>query len=565
MSDLTKKRITFLAAALLTFLALVSICHIIFKIRADVLPQSLEDHWYVEYNDRSFEDVSLRNLRSLIGSRTKKGDVISMTTTITSQDSLEFPSVAFLSYYSAVEVLLDDDVIFSQDFDRLDKGFIGVHLNLINLEPQDGDCALTIRYYVNENNSYSQYEPPLYGGFREVVHSLFFINMFALASGIFLIIFGMVFFLITLAFYKTLPDIMLQLFSALFFIDLGIWILCYFRLSDIFIYSRHLTELEYITLYLMVPLIYCIIGCIQKHYSDWTFNIIAATSGALCAFLALLHFTGLAHMNVTLIYFHLNALLCATFLVATIGRDIYQKKLLPSEKIQLAGIAFLIFSFILSLISYELEQMRAIPENLLSKHSIPMGGLIFVFVTLINYFIYISESYARRKEYSSLTHLAYADGLTNLPNRSRYEKYLSDLDSSDKEYCIISLDLNGLKQINDNSGHSLGDKYLQEFGAILQQCFADKAFLARIGGDEFVAIMTEENWHDVDTILTRLRDALEVKNVLYPEYRRSVATGYAFSNEVPDHNSHSVYLLADKRMYQNKKKMHEKMGTVARI
>ena len=100
---------------------------------------------------------------------------------------------------------------------------------------------------------------------------------------------------------------------------------------------------------------------------------------------------------------------------------------------------------------------------------------------------------------------------------------------------------------------------------MLRQCFEGKAFIARIGGDEFVAILKEQYFEEVDNILTRLKDALEVKNVLYPEYRRSVATGYAFSSETPSHDSHAVYLLADKRMYENKKLMHAKLGIAARI
>jgi diguanylate cyclase (GGDEF)-like protein len=201
----------------------------------------------------------------------------------------------------------------------------------------------------------------------------------------------------------------------------------------------------------------------------------------------------------------------------------------------------------------------------LSTKLIPLAGLIFVFANLINYFIYLSESFAMRKEYASLTHLAYADGLTDLPNRSRYDKYMSDLDTGNDEYCIVSLDLNGLKEINDNDGHAAGDRYLLEFSTVLRQCFEDKAFIARIGGDEFVAILKKDHFEEVDSLLTRLRDALEVKNVLYPDYRRSVASGYAFSTEVEERNSHSVYLLADKRMYENKKLMHAKLGITARI
>ncbi len=100
---------------------------------------------------------------------------------------------------------------------------------------------------------------------------------------------------------------------------------------------------------------------------------------------------------------------------------------------------------------------------------------------------------------------------------------------------------------------------------MLKQCFESKAFIARIGGDEFVAILKEEYFNQVETLITRLKDALEVKNVLYPGYRRSVATGFAYSTELNHRDSHSVYLLADKRMYESKKIMHAKLGIAPRI
>jgi diguanylate cyclase (GGDEF)-like protein len=257
--------------------------------------------------------------------------------------------------------------------------------------------------------------------------------------------------------------------------------------------------------------------------------------------------------------------MCSLFLCVTFYKDIKQKKLLPAEIIQMVGLTFFTMSYLVNFIAFTLELVRIIPLSALTTRLIPMGGLIFVFANLINYFIYISESFAMRKEYASLTHLAYADGLTDLPNRSRYDKYMSDLDKSTDEYCIISLDLNGLKEINDKKGHAAGDKYLIEFASVLKQCFESKAFIARIGGDEFVAILKEEYFNQVETLITRLKDALEVKNVLYPGYRRSVATGFAYSTELNHRDSHSVYLLADKRMYESKKIMHAKLGIAPRI
>ncbi len=561
------KRILFLIAAFLTFIFIIVLCHITFLVDDISDVDVLDNNWRVTVNDDVYEDTYLPTFVSDLGRRPGKDDVITFERTIKKNEKLQFPTLQFLSRVSCWEVFYNDQLLDSENMDKIDSDeYIGTNYAFVSLPLLTEDGTLKLRVYPHEDNAYPSFESPVIADYDLLMRVFFFKNLFSLASGIFLIIFGFTFFIISLMFYKTMPEILSQLFSSLLFITVGLWILSYFRLHSIFIKdSEYSTALEYYALYLMIPLIYSIIGCIQGHYKDWIFMVIAITSAVICLFLFVMHRSNVAHVNTTITYYQAIALVCVLFLCVTIARDVIAKKLAPSEAIQLIGLGFLIGSFFLHFIFHELEIKGIIPINMNTRRAIPIGGLSFVFATLINYFIYLSESYAHRKEYASLTHLAYADGLTDLPNRSRYEKYMKDLDNSSENYCIVSLDLNGLKEINDNDGHACGDRYLQEFATVLQQCFENKAFLARIGGDEFVAILTKGNWEEVDSILTRLNDALEVKNVLYPSYRRSVATGYALKSEVPDGNSHEVYLLADKRMYQKKKMMHEKMGIAARI
>ncbi|WP_026508994.1 GGDEF domain-containing protein [Butyrivibrio sp. LC3010] len=561
-----KKRIIFLIISILTFIVIITICHFLFlpKLTSPVI--TLDKNWNIQYNDFTLDNVSIKDLdRSLPSS--SKGDILRLSTTLQKSSDYSFPTLMFLSRYSAVEVYIDNKLVLSKFTDKLaqDK-YIGCFYNIVTVPSSDNTQQLDIILFSSENSAYRYFISPTYGEYHDVIRSYIFKHIFPLSSAIFLIIFGIAFLIITLSFYKTLPTILSQLFSSLLFINVGIWMLCYFKLLDFFINTHGITtEIEYLSLYITVPLTYIIIGCIQDHYKDWIFLVVASTSSIICIFLIVLHFSDIARMNRTLRYFQCISLMCSIFLIVVIAKDIKQKKISPSETIELIGLSFFSLSYILNFVAFTFEIFHIFPESFLTVRLIPMGGLIFVFANLINYFIYISESFAMRKEYASLTHLAYADGLTDLPNRSRYDKYTADLDKGTAEYCIISLDLNGLKEINDNDGHAAGDKYLQEFSSVLKQCFDEKCFIARIGGDEFVAILKEPYFSDIDSILTRLKDALEIKNILYPGYRRSVACGYAFSTEVNPKDSHSVYLLADKRMYENKKIMHERLGIAARI
>ena len=62
-----------------------------------------------------------------------------------------------------------------------------------------------------------------------------------------------------------------------------------------------------------------------------------------------------------------------------------------------------------------------------------------------------------------------------------------------------------------------------------------------------------------------MNSALNVMNALYTEYQRSVATGYAFRHEFKNPTAHKVYMRADKRMYDEKRKMHESLGIHTRL
>lgn len=101
----------------------------------------------------------------------------------------------------------------------------------------------------------------------------------------------------------------------------------------------------------------------------------------------------------------------------------------------------------------------------------------------------------------------------------------------------------------------MGDRYLSEFTKALNDCFSGEGFIARIGGDEFVAALTGENLGQAEEFIERLNKALDDLNRTDPLIYRSAATGYAFRHEADGTDWNSVYLLADERMYINKARM----------
>ncbi len=99
----------------------------------------------------------------------------------------------------------------------------------------------------------------------------------------------------------------------------------------------------------------------------------------------------------------------------------------------------------------------------------------------------------RRRNEQHISYLAHNDSLTGLPNRASFvEQLVATLDKSTRtgeQFAIMCLDLDRFKEANDVYGHLVGDALLREAARRLKGA-AEGAFLARIGGDEFIIILT---------------------------------------------------------------------------
>jgi diguanylate cyclase (GGDEF)-like protein/PAS domain S-box-containing protein len=98
----------------------------------------------------------------------------------------------------------------------------------------------------------------------------------------------------------------------------------------------------------------------------------------------------------------------------------------------------------------------------------------------------------RRQTESRMAHMAYHDGLTDLPNRAAFLQALTQMieacQGTSEEFAVLSIDLDGLKEVNDVFGHATGDKVLIEVARRLQAS-ARGGVVARLSGDEFGLII----------------------------------------------------------------------------
>lgn len=105
------------------------------------------------------------------------------------------------------------------------------------------------------------------------------------------------------------------------------------------------------------------------------------------------------------------------------------------------------------------------------------------------------------------------DTLTGLTNRDGWDAMASHVhqkhDESDKPLCVLYLDLDHFKAINDRHGHATGDAILRKLGEVMREHLRDEDLMARIGGEEFIAMLSNMSVHQARVVAERLRNAIE--------------------------------------------------------
>ena len=165
---------------------------------------------------------------------------------------------------------------------------------------------------------------------------------------------------------------------------------------------------------------------------------------------------------------------------------------------------------------------------------------------------------ARKKAEAYLEYLGKHDALTRLRNRAFYVEELNRISRKGPwPLSIVALDLNGLKLVNDNQGHAAGDAMLRRAGEVLAKAAGDQTglCLARIGGDEFVALMPGCDERMAQNLCERIESVLELNNQFYPGQKLSLAIGLAVCEnaagvEAGIHAADQAMFLAKKRYYE---------------
>ncbi len=548
-----------LAAILLLIISVIAIFFIsdtFFKPGSGIY--SLNDGWEISLNGVPYSSDSL--LDAGLG-LIDEGDVVILSRKLP-DFKLENPCLIMYSIHAMVDVYLDDEQIYSFGHDYYENDrTVPKRYNYFALGQEYLGKELRIAISGTRTRSFSGASPITVGERRDILTYHISGMRSNIIIGDFLMILGLALMILSpyMVIYHS-NDLRL-FFSGLISLLLGLFIYSFYGLIDLLCNNPSLNTIcEYSSMY-NIPT--AIIGYFMSISTGRLKKIFRALFFAnVLVFLSVFFFTVIADRRIFeftpmlqgLAFF--EAVICTVIIIRAASKLFKDPdfRLISSDNVFSVGLIIFTFLSVVDIFRYNYTKyLSKQGESSTTIAFFTAGAVLLVCSLLISYLLYIIYNSNLQSMQSKISSLAYTDPLTGLANRARCEQVMDLLTKERAQYTIISLDLNKLKHVNDTLGHHEGDRLLSGFATILSDCFLDANLVGRMGGDEFIVILTDERALRTTKRIHELYSMISDWNHKEQVFQYSASYGYAYSYEVPSGSAQEVYMLADSRMYEMKR------------
>ncbi|MCR5655130.1 MAG: GGDEF domain-containing protein [Lachnospiraceae bacterium] len=480
------------------------------------------------------------------------------------------PCMQFNVAALAVRVYYDGNEIYSYGTEDYEAGrFVGKQCCRISIPAEAVGKNVCIEYRSTRQGKNINHSSTFYGEASDVFKAYLQQRRFPLFAGTFLVIFGLML-IITLPLMSRKSELKIDMiFHGLLLFDSGIYFLSYNNLMQYYVTNNWwLTTMEYLSLF-MIP--FLVQGTVlfnryvrQKGMSKFMFFF----DLSLPVVTMILHCLGISHMYNFLTIAHVFIILQGAYSLFVMVRQLrYFNRHHGSEDVLqngeraanaiMIGVNCLTCSSVFDVVFwYVLEKLGYRVVHVVNGVFSIMGSLILVACIVLSYFYHVIANENEKEIRGALEGIAFNDILTQISNRAHCEQVMEELTREQRTCIVISLDLDHLKQVNDNLGHQIGDKMISGFAELLRQVFVMPLLLGRMGGDEFIVILDGDDVARCERLLYQLTDYMNSANAQLTMYSYSASWGYAGSYEVADGHIQKTYMLADERMYRMKEEHH---------
>ena len=490
---------------------------------------TLNDAWDIAINDDSFQNVSLDTFRF---APVKKGDTITMERTFPADTDCTGHALLLQIKQAAVTVSIDGEPIHQYGQERIERNkTVGSGYLPVDLPDDYAAKTLKLQFTVAENKAFSSFEPIRVYEWKNIYRIILTENRIPLFLGCFLTIFGLVTCCITFLAMLFSQKFTRILCISLFSVCIGLWTLCYYNVLLIFTMPLYtISLLEYLSLYLApIPLIIYMredaFALKRPAICTIYWVLFAVQLLATSVFLAL-HTIDLVHCAATLKYMqvlilcHLIFSAVVEFMNLRISRQLI-------HRLFLIGMLVLSGSVCYDLVFYYFNRYLGIAISS-TKGIASVGLVIFIAMLLISFYLDMTQKMMQEKERDFLIKSAYTDELTQIHNRRYCMEYMTRVrEMENPDYTVFCFDLNNLKTTNDTYGHAQGDILIRSAADVIINAFEPHGIVARMGGDEFIAIAETNNPEEISAMIREFRDNIAQKNEEIPDLHLSIAFGYA--------------------------------------
>lgn len=524
---------------------------------------SVDTGWDISINSRKIPASDITHLHL---SDIKKGDKVSMTVKIPKYDEVESYCLVFPSNYAAVSVSINGASVYSFYEDAIERDMIGPkNYNVVAISPENDGSVITIDQTATADDAFTGLGPVYTGNFNDIWLMLIGNRFLQMFSGLFLVLLGMLMTII-LPYLNFKVRFMNIFFLIISMLDCGVYLLCY---SDVMVLLTHgsydLYLVEYYSFYCMAA---CILGLIISEHPkesfiyERLFEIINILFPVLAAIIT--NVSDYSLVDLLIPYYGLFGIESVCIIISTI---IHSRNKRLASKNSMYGNGRRVNFTLFGLVFYTLCNMATIIRQLMhnthgtslsfTNHGSEMaiGIIVLSLCFLMSYFVNDIDRAYEQTEKEKIEGLAYTDKLTGFSNRARVSQLLSSDYLSVRGYSIISIDLDHLKYVNDNFGHSAGDKLLSDFAALLKDVFSNAFVLGRMGGDEFIAVVPDMRTTKITEQMYELRRGCEKLSENSP-FKYEFSWGSAGTPDDPDGTPQDIFNLADNQMYEMKQKHH---------
>ncbi len=521
---------------------------------------SLNDSWEIMIGDDLYEDISIDNFTF---DAVNKGKEITMVRTLPDKWDIVEGTLRLHTNQTALKIYIDDEQIYENGYDRVYANkTVGGGYQFVKFPNEYQGKTLKIHMYISEDRAFSKFDPIRIYEWENVYRVHMTENRYPMFFGCFLVIFGFVVSLITICALAFSTKYIRMLCISVFSILIGIWTLGYYDVIAIFsipLYSISL--LEYISLYLApIPLLVYLwedVKNLKSKVLGGLYRVILTVQITASMVMLLLHGFDIVHCAATLKYMQMLILIDLIFFVTIEFLNIKDSK--GIERFFILGMLFVVVCISYDLFGYQLNRYWG--RNIFTLKGVTaVGVVVFIFILIASFYVNLTQSLMQEAERALLIKRAYVDELTQIHNRRYCIEYMEKLrEEKEDNYTIVCLDLNDLKITNDTYGHARGDILIKSAAEVISETFEKYGMVARMGGDEFIAILNTSITDEISSIMEQFQINMSKKNEEVEDLNMSIAYGFAVYNG-NDYDIERILQTADNQMYDNKKKMKKAMA-----